>query len=94
MLSICMLAMLSTKEYAGLLLVAGLVSTRIVEGKVQVETSELSQWKPFLMEYKLGYSDEVEGGSNVAEHTRTKVRLAGFKKKKKKRPSYERQLIC
>jgi hypothetical protein len=47
-LSICLLTMLTVKEYACLLLVGDFITTWQVKGLTKVETSEIKIWRPFL----------------------------------------------
>ena len=73
-LSLCLLTMLTVKEYACLLLVGGLITTRQVKGLTKVETSEIKIWRPFFEEFDL---------KDVAELTITKVKVGMFKKRRR-----------
>ena len=73
-LSLCLLTMLTVKEYACLLLVGGFISTRQVKGLTKVETSEIKIWRPFLDEFNL---------KDMAKSTKSKVKVGIFKKRRK-----------
>ena len=77
-MSLCLTTMFTVPEFARALIVGEFVTTRRVKGKLQVETSEIKIWNPFLDEYQLR-----QGGKNVAECTKTATKnYDAFKKKK------------
>ncbi|KAL7533094.1 hypothetical protein ACHAWF_006364 [Thalassiosira exigua] len=77
-LALSTIMMLTVQEFASLILMAELVVTKKWSGSLKVETSDRKYWTPFLEDYGLRFLD---GGSNIAEATKSQVLIDAFKRR-------------
>ena len=76
-MSLGVITMLSTRTFAALLHITGLVTIRVLGDDINVMTSDATMWNPFLDEFGLRYSN---GGAGVAEATVSRASVNAFKR--------------